>query len=177
MKSIYIIIGCALAFLSCATSKNSIETNKSTEYNRQIEKVFIVSYKVDETEKTMKAVSEVIVNSLKMKNIDSELYYKEFDDLELSPELPKEKIDSFQPDVIMFIALKSGMYNSYGLTELNLDLAIVDLEMQKVVWKADVSSKLKARFGFQGLENKETMKKLGDSIVQKMIEDELLNIK
>lgn len=173
MKNIFLVISFCF-FLSCATSKNTIESNKDPLYINKINKVFIAAYKVENTKGVIRKVSYAIQNSLDSVYVDSKLYFLESDDLALSLQVPEEEIRSYLPDVIMTIRLKSGEYNFYGATRFNLDIVIIDPAYQKIVWRADVSSKLHSQFGFEGLEHEKTMKKLADSIIEKLVEDELL---
>lgn len=173
MKTTFLIITSCLLF-SCSSSVNTIESNKDESYQKRSSKLFMIVYTTAESESLMEKVAQSVSSSLDSIKIESTYYLQESSSLALSPELPRKEIVFFGPDALIILGIEGGKYYNGALTDLQLGIAIYDPESQKIVWKAQVDSK--KGLGLGGIENKIAMERLGNSIVNKMIEDDLLKI-
>jgi hypothetical protein len=178
MKKIF-LIGFTFTFLSCVSSK--ITSNKSPDFNDEINKLFIMVRGADKTKSFFQSFVVEFRRKLTEKGIESKSYY--FNPLSLESEKDIEKkISLYQPNLIMMINQtesrqtinNNGFGNNnfgWGYTTTNtggtFDVKILESKSKNPVWRA--SLKADGQFGLQT-----AAKKAVERLIEKLIEDKLL---
>lgn len=179
MKKLLIIVTLFLA-TSCVTSK--ITSNKSTDFNDKISKLYIVVKGTDSAEPFFESFTAELGNSLTQKGIESKVKY--YDPLSLESENDaNQNITDYKPNLVMIInqtesrqTMNSGFNNGFGNagwgygnsnTGGTFDVKIFQPNSKTPVWRANL--KADGQFGL-----KSAAKKACETLIEKLIEDKLL---
>lgn len=133
---------------SCVSTK--IQSNKSTEFNEKVHKIFITMRGSDASKAYMKSLMTSLKSELEISNVETSEYF--FDPLSL--ETPKDiegKVVAYNPDVVMTIdqTERRTTANQYGWgsseTGATLDIKLFKPNSEKPIWRA--SLKADGQFG------------------------------
>jgi len=178
------VVVLSILFLGCASI--NIESNKETGYNSLLERIaiiadtgdFIVSVQ-ENIEPGMEAsyihirMSKYIANNLSNKlailGIESKPIVE--GELELSSNSIPDAIASYKPKHVLTVELTDG--TTYGrniLSSGSFDVSLVDISLNRRVWRAAMTIQALSEFGIQ---SRNIMQML-DSLIAKMQEDEII---
>lgn len=177
-----LIIGILFLATSCVTSK--ITSNKSTDFNEKISKLYIVVKGTDSAESFFESFTAELGNSLTQKGIESKVKYSDPLSLESENDV-NQYINDYNPNLIMIVnqtesrqTMNSGFNNGFGNTGWGygssntggtFDVKIFQPNSKNPIWRANL--KADGQFGL-----KTSTKKACEKLIEKLIEDELLQL-
>ncbi len=172
MKKIYAIV-LFLLLTSCVTSK--ITSNKAPDFNEKITKLFIVIKVTENTKYFFSSFTTSFIASLKERGIEVKTHYLDPLSLESESDID-EKITLYNPNLTMIINQTESRQTvsvfGFGATGTTtggtFDIRIFQPSSKNPVWRANLSVD-------SSLELETAAKKANKKIIEKLIEDGLLN--
>ena len=175
-----LIIGLLFLATSCVTSK--ITSNKSTDFNEKIAKLYIILKGSDSAEPFLKSFATELSNSLTEKGIESKVNYSDPLSLESESEA-NQNITDYKPNLLLIVnqtesrqTMNGGFNNGFGNagfgygtmnTGGTFDVQIIQVNSKNLVWRGNL--KADGQFGL-----KSSAKKACETLIEKLIEDKLL---
>ncbi len=166
----------ALLLVSCipVSAITYIESNKVDNYDFKSQKIFIVAYENESSEKVMRLISSEISELLKTYKIENMLHNEVVSDLDFEPKFPQDKITEYKPDTILLMAFDRGEFLNGDLTMFEMQSSLIDPIEGRIIWKSELQSD--KTIGIGGLDSQNIIEEMAFKFILKMYDDGLLDI-
>lgn len=142
IQSILTLSLLTILFTSCVTTK--IDSNKSSDFNQKVSRIYITARGSDSSKEFMKALTNYLKVELNKHGVESMVYY--FDPLSLETEKDLgDKINNYNPDVVMSIGQTerrstAGPYGGVTETGATLDIRLFVPNRDNPVWRGSLKA-------------------------------------